>query len=89
MISFLQPSIDHDLKLPEGDLEFDCPDVRGAFFHAHPDSCNHYFICMNGNSNLRFCANGLEYDASRETCNYPHLANCDRPAIIPARKKIF
>lgn len=83
--NYLQPSIDHDLSLPsDGVLEFDCPNERGAFFHRHPESCSHYFICMNGESTLRFCGHGLEYDASRESCNYAHLANCARPGIIPA-----
>lgn len=55
---------------------FKCPDDYG--FYPHHSSCDKYWKCDNGASELKTCGNGLAFDATdpkylSENCKYTSL----------------
>lgn len=58
---------------------FKCPDDFG--FYPHDTSCDKYWKCDNGVSELKTCGNGLAFDATdskflTENCDYLHNVDC-------------
>ncbi|KAH8359092.1 hypothetical protein KR093_004253, partial [Drosophila rubida] len=58
---------------------FKCPDDFG--FYPHETSCDKYWKCDNGVSELKTCGNGLAFDATdskflTENCDYLHNVDC-------------
>lgn len=58
---------------------FKCPDDFG--FYPHETSCDKYWKCDNGVSELKTCGNGLAFDATdskylTENCDYLHNVEC-------------
>ncbi|XP_022196949.1 protein obstructor-E isoform X2 [Nilaparvata lugens] len=68
--------------------DFKCPDDYG--FYPHSSSCDKYFKCDNGVSELKTCGNGLAFDDTdpkylKENCDYIHNVDCgDRRTLEPA-----
>jgi len=43
----------------------------------NPRNCSTYFQCDNGNSVLRPCPSGLNFNTRTQTCDWPYNANCN------------
>jgi Chitin binding Peritrophin-A domain len=54
-----------------------CPD-QGLASIPHPDSCERYFICYDGERIERSCFEGLHWNAEQEQCMEPRLAGCEK-----------
>jgi hypothetical protein len=61
-----------------------CPSPSGHF--ANPNDCNTYILCSNGQGWVMPCPPGLEWNASKQYCDYPANANCGNtgPSPTPA-----
>lgn len=55
--------------------DIECPET-GLAWIPHPQSCHHYFLCFDGDSDLRTCAPGLNFDPITNTCNFEDLVEC-------------
>ena len=71
-------------------IDFECPEPDGLF--AHPDQCDRYFECRNGQVSRKLCADGLVFDpektASEDPCD--HLQNTkhkcrNKPTLQPPK----
>ncbi|XP_037080012.1 protein obstructor-E-like [Pollicipes pollicipes] len=63
-----------------GQESFLCPDDLPGFF-PHEFSCDKYWSCLAGQSELMTCGNGLAFDDTdptyeRENCDYLHSVDC-------------
>jgi hypothetical protein len=45
-------------------------------FLPHPESCTAYFLCFNGESHLKFCPTGLQFDRVNNRCDLAENVNC-------------
>jgi hypothetical protein len=64
---------------PEGPPEpheIDCDCAESIYFVAHPNSCEHYFICSFGRSILLDCAPGFWFDPVNFWCDHPEAIEC-------------
>lgn len=50
---------------------------NGIYFEAHPNSCEHYFICSSGQSVLLDCAPGFHFDNKNNWCDVPENVQCE------------
>jgi len=68
--------------------DFNCPDLHIGFY-PHLYSCDKYWYCQEGRSELRTCGNGLGFidtdpTYTLEQCNELHLVECgDRTELEP------
>lgn len=62
---------------PEPEVEIECPSDDGFYFVPHPKTCEYYFVCINGISELLRCAPGLYWDALNNRCDFPEIAFCE------------
>lgn len=56
-----------------------CPEQHGEQAYAHPDLCDHFFLCTNGTLTEEHCENGLLFDgkgAVHNHCNYNWAVDC-------------
>lgn len=56
-----------------------CPqydDPTNLIFHPHPDFCDQFSLCLNGEPLNRTCAEGLHWDRENSWCNFPDEVNC-------------
>lgn len=58
-----------------GEIEVDCP-AAGVFWVAHPNTCEYYFMCVDGDAILRHCAPGLFFDSVTNRCDVKENAVC-------------
>lgn len=68
----------------------DCEQNEFLIFHPHPQSCEHYFMCVNGESTLRFCAPGLHFDTRFDRCDDPQHVQCviGQEPIVPTKRVV-
>ncbi|XP_022202838.1 protein obstructor-E [Nilaparvata lugens] len=63
-----------------------CPEAYGVQTYAHPEACDHFFLCTNGTLTLEQCENGLLYDGQGSVhnhCNYHWAVECGpRKALL-------
>ena len=61
-----------------------CPNANPSFMMA-VDNCSGYRSCMNGklNTGVTKCANGYQFDESKQTCLISFLVACVPEAIAP------
>lgn len=57
------------------DILMVCP-PRGEYSYPHPESCNHYFMCINGVSALLDCGQALRFDIASQQCALPEKSIC-------------
>lgn len=50
--------------------EFSCPE-EGVENFPHPDSCNKFFLCVNGAEFVRNCPGDLHFSPFTRTCLHP------------------
>nr|CAD7433884.1 unnamed protein product [Timema monikensis] len=56
-----------------------CPEQVGVQTYAHPDLCDHFFLCTNGTVTVEQCENGLLFDGKgsvHKHCNYNWAVDC-------------
>nr|CAD7453178.1 unnamed protein product [Timema tahoe] len=56
-----------------------CPEQVGVQTYAHPDLCDHFFLCTNGSVTVEQCENGLLFDGKgsvHKHCNYNWAVDC-------------
>lgn len=56
-----------------------CPEQYGEQAYAHPQDCDHFFLCTNGTLTLETCENGLLFDGKggvHNHCNYNWAVDC-------------
>lgn len=53
-----------------------CDDVPNFRFIPHPNSCQDYFQCINGNAFLVSCPRGRYFSEPIQSCDYPQNVNC-------------
>nr|CAD7404131.1 unnamed protein product [Timema cristinae] len=54
-------------------------DQVGVQTYAHPDLCDHFFLCTNGTVTVEQCENGLLFDGKgsvHKHCNYNWAVDC-------------
>lgn len=68
-----------------------CNETGITFFEKY-DSCTKYYMCFAGHRLIRNCSDGLHFDTNTNSCNFPHLAKCNRencPSINDPYNIIF
>lgn len=55
--------------------DIECPET-GFSWIAHPQSCHHYFLCIEGTSDLLSCAPGLNFDPINNRCDFEENVVC-------------
>jgi hypothetical protein len=58
------------------DAPFSCPET-GVHQLPNPDSCEDYYLCVNGNEMERTCPNGLHFSPHLGVCADAASAGCD------------
>jgi len=61
------------LQEPTHASEF-CPRQFGTFEHPDPTVCGVYYSCENGKHTEVPCANGLHFNGTQGSCNWPRIA---------------
>jgi len=51
-----------------------CPRKYGSFDHPDPTVCNVYYTCLDGRHTEVSCANGLYFNSTQGSCNWPAIA---------------
>jgi hypothetical protein len=77
------------LVAEEKDIDVVCPLSNDGFskFVPYPYDCTLYYHCVGSTPILRECPDGLHFDTSLETCNWPEFAGCTptpKPTDLPA-----
>ncbi|XP_076678750.1 uncharacterized protein LOC143374479 isoform X2 [Andrena cerasifolii] len=54
-----------------------CPDTTGDRL-PHECQCNKYYICENGNANVKSCPRGYAYDRVKHHCELADTVVCDK-----------
>lgn len=63
-----------EAECEDGDIEH-CPD-EGIKLISHPDDCEKYVLCINGDRHKRNCAPGLHFSRDLRACTTPEEAEC-------------
>lgn len=58
-----------------GEVEIECPEA-GIFWIPHPNTCEYYFMCVNGTPILHHCSPGLFWDSANNRCDVKENAVC-------------
>ena len=72
----IRACVDPDIAECEDDDSEQCPD-DGIKSISHPDNCEKYVLCVNGNRFKRNCAPGLHFSRQARACVHPDIAECD------------
>lgn len=68
--------LDRLFPTPPPDVNHEqCP-ADGIKQISHPDSCEKYILCVNGNEVKRRCAPGFHFSRKLMSCVNPDIANC-------------
>uniref|UniRef100_A0A1B0EZL9 Chitin-binding type-2 domain-containing protein n=1 Tax=Phlebotomus papatasi TaxID=29031 RepID=A0A1B0EZL9_PHLPP len=60
-----------------------CPNIPGISYEPHPNRCESYFICINGNLvDVSTCSYPMIFDIHERNCNTPDIAQCIRDPCI-------
>lgn len=64
---------------------FECPSADGFF--PHQEQCDAYWSCLNWESQLRLCGNGLAFDdtlnsTTKEHCDYLFAVDCGHRVLL-------
>ena len=54
----------------------ECPDSFGISFIPSSESCEEYYLCVNGDPHTMNCRAGLHWNQDKVACDYPQSANC-------------
>ncbi|KAG5869716.1 hypothetical protein JTB14_023901 [Gonioctena quinquepunctata] len=58
-----------------------CP-TKGFAEIAYPYDCTKYYMCTDGNKELKNCPEGLHFDGATGSCDYIDIANCRQPSTV-------
>ncbi|KAH8264964.1 hypothetical protein KR038_008861 [Drosophila bunnanda] len=53
-----------------------CSNLPNGVFLREPNSCNKYYICLNGKPIPGKCPNRLNFDIKRKVCNFAYFVDC-------------
>jgi len=62
---------------PQQPHEIECKYPDAIYFETHPNSCNDYFVCSNGQSTLLRCGSEFVWDSNKEWCDFSENVRCD------------
>ncbi|EDX10127.1 GD12778 [Drosophila simulans] len=54
----------------------DCSKMPNGVFLRDLQSCNKYYVCLNGKAIAGHCPRNLHFDIKRKVCNFPSLVDC-------------
>lgn len=60
--------------------EYECPD-EGIELVPHPNDCEKYILCVNGDRIKRNCAPELHFSPVKRVCMFPEDAECDAERV--------
>jgi hypothetical protein len=59
-------------------VEPDQVNCTGQGFARDPNNCAKYYRCEWGMKHTYVCPESLHYDPALKSCNWPHIAKCDK-----------
>ena len=66
-----------------------CREHRDHALYPHPDRCDLFLECVDGEAYSKQCAVGLHFNVRRRTCDFPHVAQCTIPLRISSSASCF
>lgn len=63
---------------PAPDLNYHC-DLTRNYVTLHPNDCQKFIICINGDRRLNRCADGLLFDPVEMRCDFKENVSCIEP----------
>jgi len=71
-------TLEHSMEGTASDQEerTDCSNLPNGVFLRDAQSCNKYYVCLNGKPIPGQCPRNLNFDIKRKVCNFPSLVDC-------------